>query len=60
MKDIEKTNFIITIESINGELCISQECTSGCYYKVKNKNDILKALKNYLDNYLVEENEEEE
>lgn len=46
-------DFIITLEMKNNTLFIGQDNSSGCSYVVKNNKDILKAIKDYLTNYLV-------
>ena len=46
-------DFVITLDLKNNTLFVGQDNSSGCSYVVKNNKDILKAINDYLTNYLV-------
>lgn len=42
----------IEIEIDDGVVYIAEECSSGCKYEYKNKQDIIDAIADYINNHL--------
>lgn len=55
-KEIFKNEKLMEVEFFMEDnvccLYISHEGSSGCKYQVKNLNDVSKAIKDYVENYL--------
>lgn len=51
-------NFILDVELEDNVLYISNENGSGAKYKVKTLEDVLDSIKFYLENYVVDQEEE--